>query len=72
VEIKELKGGLLLNPAEVRFCGKDNLMIANSNLFSDNKTQPLLLEINDHYEVVWSLPLNTEIKNITTFFPFKE
>jgi hypothetical protein len=71
-EVKQLKGAVLVNPAQIRLFDNDNLMIANSNTLSADKSQPLMIEINSNFDVVWTLPHNSELKNITTFYPFKE
>jgi hypothetical protein len=67
-----IKGASLLYVGEIRLYENGNKLIANSNMFSDDKSQPLLLEINPDNEVVWSLPFNREIKNITAVYSFYE
>jgi len=66
------KIGVLLFVAEIFPYKNGNKLIANSNIFSDNKSNPLLIEINKKNEVVWSLPFNKEIKNITAIHSFFE
>ena len=67
-----VKGGSLLYVAEIIPYKNGNKLIANSNMYSDDKSQPLLIEINDDYEIIWSLPYNKEIKNITSVYSFFE
>jgi len=68
----EIKGASLMYPAEIQMLDNNNLLIANSNKSGNDLSQPLILEINDKYEVVWSLPYNQEIKNVTSVYRFKE
>jgi hypothetical protein len=69
---QELKGATLLYVAEIFQYPNGNRLIANSNMYSDDKSQPLLLEIDPNKEVVWALPFNKKIPNITAVFAFKE
>jgi len=70
---KEIKGASLLYVAEIiPFEKTGHKIIANSNMYSDDKSQPLLIEIDENNEVVWSLPFNRQIKNITAVYSFKE
>jgi len=68
----EIHGGVLRYVAEIFLYDNGNKLIANSNMFSNDKSQPLLIEINPDNQVVWSLPYNKEIKNITTVYSFHE
>ncbi|MDR0743020.1 MAG: hypothetical protein LBF05_01500 [Tannerella sp.] len=67
-----IKGASLLYVGEIFLYKNGNKLIANSNMYSDDKSQPLLLEIDPDNEVIWSLPFNREIKNITTVYSFFE
>ena len=67
-----IKGGSLLYVAEIIPFENGNKLIANSNMNRNDKSQPLLIEINDKNEIVWRLPFNKDIKNITAIYPFIE
>ena len=67
-----VKGASLLYVGEIYLYENGNKLIANSNMYSDDKSQPLLIEIDKEDEVVWSLPSNKEIKNITAAYSFSE
>ncbi|MDR2776405.1 MAG: hypothetical protein LBC19_17040 [Tannerella sp.] len=67
-----VQGASLLYVAEIFQYKNGNRMIANSNMYSDDKSQPLLIEINENNDVVWALPFNKEIKNITAVYSFSE
>lgn len=68
----EIYGGVLRYVAEIIMYKNGNKLIANSNLYSNDKSQPLLLEIDKDNHVVWRLPYNKEIKNITSVHSFFE
>ena len=68
----EVHGAVLRYVAEIFLYENGNKLIANSNMYSDDKTQPLLIEIDPENNVVWSLPYNKEIKNITAVYSFFE
>ena len=67
-----IKGGSLLYVAEIIPYENGNKLIANSNMRSNDKSQPLVIEINKNNDIIWSLPYNKEIKNITSIFSFFE
>ena len=67
-----IKGGSLLYVAEIFPYKNGNKLIANSNMYSDDKSQPLLIEIDPNNEIVWKLNFNKEIKNITSVYSFFE
>ena len=67
-----IKGGSLLYVAEIIPLDNGNKLVANSNMYSNNKSQPLLVELNTNDEIIWSLPFNKEIKNITAIYSFFE
>lgn len=67
-----IQGGSLLYVAEIIPYANGNKLIANSNMYSLDKSQPLLIEIDSNNDIVWSLPYNKEIKNITAVYPFSE
>jgi len=68
----EINGGVLRYVAQIHLYDNGNKLIANSHMYSDDKSQPLLIEIDEEDNVVWSLPYNKDIKNITAVFPFFE
>ena len=67
-----IKGGSFLFVAEIVPYENGNKLIANSNMNSNDKSQPLLIEIDKKNEIIWSLPYNKEIKNITSIYSFFE
>ncbi|MDR3251204.1 MAG: WD40 repeat domain-containing protein [Tannerella sp.] len=67
-----IKGGTLLYVGEIFLYENGNKLVANSNMYSDDKSQPLVIEIDRNNEVVWSLPFNREIKNVTSVYSFFE
>jgi len=67
-----VKGAKMLYVAEIFLYKNGHKLIANSNMYSDDKSQPLLIEIDANDDVVWTLPFNREIKNITSVFSFYE
>jgi hypothetical protein len=72
VKNENIKGALLKHVGEIELKKNGNIMIANGNIVDDNSSSPLILELNKENELVWSLPYNSKIKNITTLFSFKE
>ena len=68
----EIHGGILRYVAEIFLYKNGNKLIANSNLYNTDKSQPLLIEIDPKNNVVWKLPYNKEIKNITAVYSFFE
>ena len=68
----EINGGVLRYVAEIVLYSNGNKLIANSNMYSSDKSQPLLIEIDPDNNVVWKLPYNREIKNITAVYSFFE
>lgn len=71
-ESEDIKGASLLYVGEIFLYENGNKLIANSNMMSDDKSQPALIEINPNNELVWSLPFNKNIKNITAVYSFFE
>ena len=69
---REIQGGVLRYVAEIYLYKNGNKLIANSNMFSVDKSQPLLIEIDSNNRVVWKLPYNKEINNITAVYSFFE
>ena len=69
---REIQGGVLRYVAEIYLYKNGHKLIANSNMYSSDKSQPLLLEIDENDKVVWSLPYNKAIKNITAVYSFFE
>jgi len=70
IETDDLNGYSLLFVTEAIRYKNGNTLIANWNGHSNDKSQPLLLEINPSNQIVWRLPENLEIKNISTVFSF--
>ena len=70
IETANLNWGALLFVAEAIRYPNGNTLIANWNGHSDDKSQPLLLEINTSHQIVWRLPNNPEISHISTVFSF--
>jgi hypothetical protein len=69
---RAINGGVLRYVAEIYLYKNGNKLIANSNMDNSITTQPLLIEIDKENNVVWSLPYNKEIKNITAVYSFFE
>ncbi|MDR0697734.1 MAG: hypothetical protein LBG28_00725 [Tannerella sp.] len=67
-----VRGASMLYVAEIFLYKNGNKLIANSNMYSDDKSQPLLIETDQNNNVVWTLPFNKEIKNITSVYSFYE
>jgi hypothetical protein len=55
--------------AEPYLLQNGNYMFANWNGHVKDKTQPKIIEIDANNKVVWTLPHNDEIRNISTVFP---
>ena len=68
----EIDGGVLRYVAEIFVYNNGNKLIANSNMYSNDKSQPLLIEIDEYNKVIWNLPFNKDIKNITAVYSFFE
>jgi hypothetical protein len=69
---KSVRGASMLYVAEIFLYENGHKLIANSSMYSDDKSQPLLFEIDVNNEVVWALPFSREIKNITAVYSFFE
>jgi hypothetical protein len=72
IETKDLNYGSLLNVGELVRYKNGNTLIANWDGGSNEKTQPVLLEIDPENKVVWRLPYMPEISNISTVYSFFE
>lgn len=76
IETKVESGNLdrfaLLFVAELVRYANGNTLISNWNGHSDDKSQPLLIEIDAARKVVWSLPPNPDIANISAVYSFNE
>ena len=68
----EVDGAILRYVAEIIVYKNGNKLIANSPMYHTDKSQPLLIEINKENQVVWTLPYNKAIKNITAVYSFFE
>jgi hypothetical protein len=67
-----VRGASLLYVGEIFLYKNGHKLIANSNMYSDDKSNPQLIEIDENNDVLWSLPFNREIKNITAVYSFFE
>ena len=72
IETTSLNWSSLLFVAEAIRYTNGNTLIANWNGHSNDKSQPLLLEINPDNQIVWRLPFNPAISLITTVYSFFE
>ena len=70
IETTDLNWGTLFFVAEAIRYKNGNTLIANWNRYSEDKSQPLLIEINPLNQIVWRLPFNPEIKAISTVYSF--
>jgi hypothetical protein len=61
-----VKGCSLNFVADPQFLKNGNFLIANWNGHSKDKTQPKIVEIDKKGKVVWTLPHNEEIRNISS------
>lgn len=55
--------------AEPYLLKNGNYIFANWNGHAKDKTQPKIIELDANNKVVWTLPHNNNIKNISTIFP---
>lgn len=55
--------------AEPYLLKNGNYIFANWNGHAKDKTQPKIIELDANNKVVWTLPHNDNIKNISTIFP---
>ncbi|WP_370861357.1 beta-propeller domain-containing protein [Parabacteroides faecis] len=62
----------LLFVAELVRYKNGNTLISNWNGHSQDKSQPLLIEVDPGNRVVWTLPLHPDIVNISAVYSFKE
>jgi len=69
IETTNYWGSLLFVAEAIRY-KNGNTLIANWNGHSDDKSQPLLLEMDPSNQIVWRLPFNPEISRISTVFSF--
>jgi hypothetical protein len=67
-----VRGASLRYVAEIFLYENGNKLIANSNMYSEDKSSPLLIETDENNDVLWTLPFNKEIKNITAVYSFFE
>ena len=68
----DLNWGTLLYVAEAIRYKNGNTLISNWNGYSDDKSQPLLIEINPLNQIVWRMPFNPEIISVSTVYSFFE
>lgn len=64
---KSIGGVELLYPTEAKMLPNSNIMVANWNGHSKDKSQPMLLEFDRDNRLVWALKSDEEIKNISAF-----
>lgn len=62
----------LLFVAELVRYKNGNTLISNWNGHSQDKSQPLLVEVDPDNRVVWTLPLHPDIVNISAVYSFQE
>ena len=62
----------LLFVAEINNYPNGNVLISNWNGHSKDKNQPKLVEINSKSQVVWTLPPNDKISNISAVYSFRK
>jgi len=62
-DVKECSLNFVAEPHQLK---NGNYLIANWNGHSKDKTQPKVIEIDKNGKVVWALPHNDEIKNISS------
>ena len=72
IETTNLNWGSLLYVSELVCYPNGNTLVSNSSMESDDKSQPMLLEIDPDGQVVWRMPFNPGITNITTVHSFYE
>jgi len=68
----DISGVALLFVAEPHSYRNGNVMFANWNGHSKDKTQPSLVEIDEDNNVVWTLKATENNEKISAFFPFNE
>lgn len=67
-----VKGCSLNFVAEIQFLPNNNFLIANWNGHAKDKTQPKIVEVDKKGKVVWTLPHNDEIRNVSSVALVKE
>lgn len=72
VDSNDLPGYSLLFVAELVRLANGNTIICNWNGHTQDKSQPLLIEITPGKDVAWTLPKHPGIINISTAYSFKE
>ncbi|MDR2918324.1 MAG: hypothetical protein LBV72_03035 [Tannerella sp.] len=72
VETTSLNWGKLQYVAEIVRYKNGNTLLANSNEYKDDQSQPLLVEIDPDNKIVWRLSFNPQITNISTVYSFFE
>jgi hypothetical protein len=70
ISANEIADAVLLFVAELHCYKNGNVLLANWNGHSKDKTQPKLMEINHKNKVVWKLAPNELITNISTVYSF--
>jgi WD40 repeat protein len=72
VETTSLNWGALLHVSELVRYKNGNTLVANSRMESNDKSQPMLLEIDSTSHIVWRMPFNPGIEDVTTVRSFYE
>ncbi|MDR2119600.1 MAG: hypothetical protein LBP64_01820 [Tannerella sp.] len=72
IETASLNWGALLYVSELVCYKNGNTLIANSRMGSNDKSQPMLFEVDSTGHIVWRLPFNPSIDDITTVHSFYE
>ncbi|MDR2147991.1 MAG: hypothetical protein LBE91_16195 [Tannerella sp.] len=67
-----VKGASLQFVGEIIPYGNGHALIANGRLPDGSAGNPLLIEIDEKNEVVWTLPYNRDIRNINAVYSFFE
>ncbi|MDR1332274.1 MAG: hypothetical protein LBK07_09250 [Tannerella sp.] len=72
VETTSLNWGALLHVSELVRYKNGNTLIANSDMESADKSQPKLLEVDSTNQIVWRMPYNPGVGNVTAVRSFFE
>jgi hypothetical protein len=72
VETSNLNWGALLYVSELVRYKNGNTLVANSSMENNDRSQPMLLEVDSTNHIVWRMPFSPGIMNITTVHSFYE
>ncbi|MDR1408200.1 MAG: hypothetical protein LBJ23_09180 [Tannerella sp.] len=70
VETASLNWGALQHVSELIRYRNGHTLIANARMDGDDASQPLLFEIDTASRIVWRMPFNPDIRNVTTVHSF--